>query len=181
MDSRSARQLPLPTCVKYHSFSGEYGGLARTALCSMPLVEISSQQLTPLYCDLFMRLQYSELMRWYCSNWLQATTDMHPLACPAVATRNNKASLFGKTEEEKTQVLQWAMWANTNLLGALAAWWACFYTLYCQGFNCTHWSLFAGSDPSLLDLSTRRPPMTERPPPQSSSASSTNTLPTRPS
>lgn len=59
---------------------------------------------------------------------------MHSLACSAVATRNNKASLFGKTEEEKTQVLQWAMWANTNLLGALAAWWAC-YTLYVKCSN----------------------------------------------
>ena len=50
--------------------------------------------------------------------------------CHAVATRNNKNNLFGKSDEEKTQVLQWASWANTNLLGALAAWWVHISTWY---------------------------------------------------
>lgn len=39
-----------------------------------------------------------------------------------VASRNNKSNLFGKTDEEKTKVLEWSSWANSNLLGALAAW-----------------------------------------------------------
>lgn len=39
-----------------------------------------------------------------------------------VASRNNKSNLFGKTDEEKTKVLEWSSWANSNLIGALAAW-----------------------------------------------------------
>lgn len=41
---------------------------------------------------------------------------------PFPVGQNNKSNLFGASAEDKTRVLQWASFANSDLIGALGSW-----------------------------------------------------------
>lgn len=69
-----------------------------------------------------------------------------------IASKADKANLFGKTAEEKTRVLEWASFANSTLLPTLAEW-------------CVSKTLFFLTliSPTLLLSRTRQPLCTSTP------------------